>query len=51
MDTSAKGGILLAISKKFGLPIIAIGMGENDTDIHPFSSVNFSFKIMLLDIS
>ena len=42
MDTSAKGGILLAISKKFSLPIIAIGMGEKDTDLHPFNSDNFS---------
>ncbi len=42
MDTSAKGGILLAISKKFSLPIIAIGMGEKDTDLLPFSSDNFS---------
>ena len=46
MDTSAKGGILLAISKKFGLPIIAIGMGEKDTDLYPFSSNNFS-KILV----
>ena len=46
MDTSAKGGILLAITKKFSLPIIAIGMGEKDTDIHPFSSINFS-KILV----
>ena len=28
LDTSAKGGILLAICKKYGIPIIAIGMGE-----------------------
>ena len=46
MDTSAKGGILFAISKKFGLPIIAIGMGEKDTDLYPFSSNNFS-KILV----
>ena len=48
MDTSAKGGILLAISKKFGLPILAIGIGEKDTDLHPFSSDNFS-KILVGD--
>ncbi len=46
MDTSAKGGILLAISKKFSLPIIAIGMGEKDSDLRPFSSDNFS-KILV----
>jgi len=42
LDTSAKGGILLAICKKFGLPIIAVGMGENESDLHSFSSSNFS---------
>ena len=28
LDTSARGGILLAICKKYNLPIIAVGMGE-----------------------
>ena len=42
LDTSAKGGILLAISKKFGLPIIAVGMGEKESDLHPFNSISFS---------
>ena len=42
LDTSAKGGILLAICKKFGLPIIAVGMGEKETDLHSFNSVRFS---------
>ena len=32
LDSSAKGGILLAICKKFGLPIIAVGMGEKESD-------------------
>ncbi len=42
LDTSAKGGILLAICKKFGLPIIAVGMGEKESDLHSFNSDNFS---------
>ena len=42
LDTSAKGGILLAICKKFGLPIIAVGMGEKESDLHPFNSADFS---------
>ena len=42
LDTSAKGGIILAICKKFKLPIIAIGMGEKETDLHSFSSNDFS---------
>ena len=42
LDTSAKGGILLAISKKFNLPIIAVGMGEKETDLHQFNSTDFA---------
>ena len=42
LDTSAKGGILLSISKKFKLPIISVGMGEKENDLHPFSSDYFS---------
>jgi len=42
LDTSAKGGILLAICKKFGLPIVAVGMGEKESDLHSFNSVKFS---------
>ena len=42
LDTSAKGGILLSIIKKFKLPIIAVGMGEKENDLHPFSSDYFS---------
>ncbi len=42
LDTTAKGGILLAICKKFGLPIVAVGMGEKESDLHSFSSNQFS---------
>ena len=42
LDTSAKGGILLAICKKYGLPIIAVGMGEKESDLHSFSSNQFA---------
>ena len=42
LDTSAKGGILLAICKKYNLPIIAVGMGEKETDLHPFKAEHFA---------
>ena len=42
LDTEAKGGILLSISKEFALPIIAIGLGEKEKDLHPFSAKEFS---------
>ena len=46
LDTSAKGGILLAICKKYGLPIVAVGMGEKESDLHSFDSNKFA-KILV----
>ncbi len=42
LDSTAKGGIILAICKKYNIPIIAIGMGEKENDLHPFSANKFS---------
>ncbi len=42
LDTSAKGGILLAICKKYGLPIIGVGMGEKENDLRSFDSSQFT---------
>ena len=42
LDTSAKGGILLAICKKYGLPIVAVGMGEKEKDLLSFNPDQFS---------
>ena len=38
LDGTAKGGILLAIGRKFKLPIIALGMGEKEDDLQKFNS-------------
>ena len=46
LDGTAKGGILLAIAKKFKLPIIALGMGEKEDDLQIFSAKHFSKAIM-----
>ena len=43
---TAKGGILLAIGKKFKLPIIALGMGEKEDDLQTFNSEYFSNALM-----
>ena len=48
LDGTAKGGILLAISKKFKLPIVALGMGEKEDDLHFFNAEHFS-KAMMKD--
>ncbi len=42
LDGTAKGGILIAVSKKFKLPIIALGFGEKENDLQIFDSENFS---------
>ena len=42
LDGTAKGGILLAIGRKFGLPIVALGMGEKEDDLQKFNSKFFS---------
>ena len=46
LDTAAKAGVLLSICKKFSLPIIAIGVGEKENDLHPFDASKFT-KMML----
>jgi len=48
LDGTAKGGILLAIGKKFKLPIVALGMGEKEDDLQTFSSKYFSDALMHL---
>jgi len=49
LDTTAKGGIVLAICKKYQLPILAIGMGENETDLYPFNAEYFAKGLFQLD--
>ena len=46
LDGTAKGGILLAIGKKFKLPIIALGMGEKEDDLQTFNSEYFANALM-----
>ena len=49
LDSTAKGGIILAICKKYNLPIVAVGMGEKDTDLHPFKADYFAKALLGLD--
>ena len=46
LDSTAKGGVVLAICKKYNLPIIAVGMGEKETDLHPFSAEYFAKALL-----
>ena len=42
LDGTAKGGILIAVAKKFKIPIVAIGLGEKEDDLEIFNSENFA---------
>ena len=46
LDGTAKGGILLAIGKKFKLPIVALGMGEKEDDLYMFNARHYSNALM-----
>ena len=42
LDGTAKGGILIAIAKKYQLPIIALGLGEKEDDLQLFNAERFA---------
>ena len=42
LDGTAKGGILIAIAKKYKLPIIALGLGEKEDDLQIFEAEKFA---------
>ncbi len=42
LDGTAKGGILLALAKKYKLPIIALGLGEKEDDLQIFDAEKFA---------
>lgn len=42
LDGTARGGVLVALADKFGLPIHAIGVGEQIEDLSPFDPQDFA---------
>jgi fused signal recognition particle receptor len=46
LDGSAKGGILVALAEKHGLPVHAIGVGETAEDLRPFDPRDFARGLM-----
>ncbi len=45
LDGTARGGILVAIAKTFGLPVHFIGIGESVDDLEPFAARDFARAI------
>ena len=42
LDGSARGGIVVALAETFGLPVHAVGVGENVGDLRPFDAGEFA---------
>ncbi len=49
LDGTARGGILVAVAAKFGLPVHFIGVGEGVDDLAPFTARDFARAIVGLD--
>jgi fused signal recognition particle receptor len=49
LDGTARGGILVAIAERYGIPINAIGIGEGIDDLEPFDAESFARAIAGLE--
>jgi fused signal recognition particle receptor len=49
LDGTARGGILVAIAERYGIPINAIGIGEGIDDLEPFGADGFARAIAGLE--
>ena len=49
LDGTAKGGVLVALADRFGLPVRAIGVGEGIEDLRAFSARDFARNLMGLE--
>ena len=49
LDGTARGGILVAIAERFGLPVHFIGVGEGVDDLEPFAARDFARAIAGLE--
>jgi len=46
LDGTARGGILVAIAEKFGLPVHFVGVGESVDDLAPFTAQDFARAVV-----
>ena len=49
LDGTAKGGILVALAGRFGLPVHYIGVGEGEDDLQPFVAADFARALVGID--
>jgi fused signal recognition particle receptor len=46
LDGSARGGIVVALAENFGLPVHAVGVGEQAGDLRPFDAQDFARSLV-----
>ena len=49
LDGSARGGVIVSLAKEFGLPVHAVGVGEDALDLRPFNADFFAKSLMGLN--
>ncbi|HFD15411.1 MAG TPA: signal recognition particle-docking protein FtsY [Rhodospirillales bacterium] len=49
LDGTAKGGVVVALARRFGLPVHAIGVGETAEDLQPFAPEAFARALLGLE--
>ena len=49
LDGTAKGGVVVSLAEKFGLPVHYIGVGEGVADLQPFEPRAFARNLMGLE--
>ncbi|WP_420345619.1 signal recognition particle-docking protein FtsY [Pelagibius sp.] len=49
LDGSARGGVLVALAEKYGLPVHAVGVGEGAEDFRPFTAKDFARALVGLE--
>ncbi|MGB0697558.1 MAG: signal recognition particle-docking protein FtsY [Rhodospirillaceae bacterium] len=49
LDGTAKGGVVVALADKFGLPVHFVGVGEGVDDLRPFEAEHFAKSLMGLE--
>ncbi|MBV6634028.1 MAG: signal recognition particle-docking protein FtsY [Alphaproteobacteria bacterium] len=49
LDGSARGGVVIGLAERFGLPVHAIGVGEGIDDLRPFTAESFARLLVGLD--
>lgn len=49
LDGTAKGGIVVAVARELGIPVVRVGVGEGVDDLEPFDARVFADAIVGLD--